>query len=83
MTEDPIIYHLPDGGTIVSAVLCSSSIEVLTEVEAYPFVTLVSDCGGVLGLFIGFNFLMVIDPFFSQIVKHDKCTGERTSRREV
>ena len=39
----------------------SGSIEVQREEEAYSFLSLVADCGGVLGLFIGFNFLMVWD----------------------
>ena len=37
------------------------SIEVHREEEAYSILSLVADCGGVLGLFIGFNFLMVWD----------------------
>ena len=36
-------------------------VEVLKEEEAYSFLSLVADCGGILGLFIGFNFLMVWD----------------------
>ena len=39
----------------------SGSVEVRREVEAYSLGSLVADCGGVLGLFIGFNFLMVWD----------------------
>ena len=31
------------------------------EELAYPFITLLADFGGVLGLFIGFNFLMIWD----------------------
>ena len=38
-----------------------SSFEVLTEEEAYPLISLVADVGGVLGLFLGFNFLMIWD----------------------
>ena len=36
---------------------------VLTETEelAYSLSSLVADCGGVLGLFVGFNFLMIWD----------------------
>ena len=37
----------------------SGSVEVRREVEAYSLGSLVADCGGVLGLFIGFNFLMI------------------------
>ena len=36
-------------------------VEVLKEEEAYSFLSLVADCGGILGLFIGFNFLMAWD----------------------
>ena len=39
----------------------SDKIQVLKEVEAYPILSLVADVGGVLGLFIGFNFIMVWD----------------------
>ena len=39
----------------------SDKILVLKEVEAYPILSLVADVGGVLGLFIGFNFLMLWD----------------------
>ena len=39
----------------------SKSVKVLREEKAYPFGSLVADVGGVLGLFIGFNFLMVWD----------------------
>ena len=36
---------------------------VLTETEelAFSLSSLVADCGGVLGLFVGFNFLMIWD----------------------
>ena len=39
----------------------SNKIHDLTEVPAYPALSLVADVGGVLGLFIGFNFLMLWD----------------------
>ena len=39
----------------------SNKIHDLTEVPAYPALSLVADVGGVLGLFIGFNFIMVWD----------------------
>ena len=39
----------------------SKSIEVQREQLVYPFLSLVADVGGVLGLFIGFNFLMIWD----------------------
>ena len=37
----------------------SDTILVRKEEEAFPFASLVADCGGILGLFIGFNFLMI------------------------
>ena len=37
------------------------TVEVLREQEAYPILSLVADIGGILGLFIGFNFLMIFD----------------------
>ena len=39
----------------------TDTIEVLKEKEAYSFASLVADIGGVLGLFVGFNFLMMCD----------------------
>ena len=39
----------------------SSTVEVFVEREAYSLVSFVADMGGVLGLFVGFNFLMVWD----------------------
>ena len=36
-------------------------VEVQGEELAYPLLSLVADFGGVLGLFIGFNFLMIWD----------------------
>ena len=47
--------------TILRPSFVSNKIQVLKEVEAYPALSLVADVGGVLGLFIGFNFLMVWD----------------------
>ena len=37
------------------------TIQVLREEEAYPILSLVADIGGILGLFIGFNLLMIFD----------------------
>ena len=37
----------------------SSNVLVLKDEEAFSFGSFVADCGGVLGLFVGFNFLMV------------------------
>ena len=42
-------------------IFATASVQVLREEEAFTFGSLVADCGGVLGLFVGFNFLMVWD----------------------
>ena len=47
----------------------SQRIVIEKEVEAYSIGSLVADCGGVLGLFIGFNFLMIWDLLFLLYVK--------------
>ena len=49
------------GGQAVILPALLPSVEVLTEEEAYTLLSLVADVGGVLGLFIGFNFLMIWD----------------------
>ena len=49
------------GNTVVGPIFASDTIKVHKEEEAFPFVSLVADCGGILGLFIGFNFLMIWD----------------------
>ena len=46
----------------------SNSVEVQREVDAFSFGSLVADVGGILGLFIGFNFLMVWD-WFAWVIK--------------
>ena len=60
MTEDPTMYP-EEKLTEITVKFWSPSIQVLKEEEAYSFLSLVSDCGGVLGLFVGFNFLMVFN----------------------
>ena len=48
-------------GTVFLPIFSTDIIQIQEEVEAFPFSSLVADCGGVLGLFVGFNFLMVWD----------------------
>ena len=60
MTEAPIV-HPYDGSSMLVPMFATSSVQVLREEEAFSFGDLVADCGGVLGLFVGFNFLMVWD----------------------
>ena len=62
-----------NGTTQLWPMFSSESILVRREEEAYPFSSLLADCGGTLGLFIGFNFMMMwgwmLDfSFFSLVV---------------
>ena len=50
-----------NGKTELWTAFASDTVTVKREEEAFSFGSLVADCGGVLGLFIGFNFLMVWD----------------------
>ena len=63
MADDPTstLYPGEKYYTSLRPTFSSKKIEVLKEVEAYPALSLVADVGGVLGLFIGFNFLMLWD----------------------
>ena len=47
--------------TVLVPMFASNTVTVLREEEAYSLLSLVSDCGGLLGLFIGFNFLIFWD----------------------
>ena len=74
----PLMDH--SGKVILSLSYISKSVEVQKEVEAFSFGSLVADVGGVLGLFIGFNFLMVWDwsvwvikKIFVEKLKFCKC----------
>ena len=51
-------------------ILFASSVTVLEqEVYKVDISDLVADCGGILGLFVGFNFLMVWDFLVSFVKK--------------
>ena len=47
--------------TQVKLVFESSTVNIVKEEEAYSLESFVADIGGVLGLFVGFNFLMAWD----------------------
>ena len=61
ITENPKFYTNLDGstGTKIWPVFSPERTLVRKEVEAFPLISLVADCGGILGLFLGFNFLMI------------------------
>ena len=75
MTEDPII--VPQEDTELILAYTGNSIEVQKEEEAYSFLSLVADVGGVLGLFIGFNFLMIWDLTVSALIMVPKVLKTR------
>ena len=47
------------GNTVFKPLFASETILVRNEEIAFPIDSLVADCGGILGLFLGFNFLML------------------------
>ena len=60
--------------TRIRIMLSSQTIFIRREEWAYPFTSLLADFGGVLGLFIGFNFLMIWDIivyFIEKIKRND------------
>ena len=66
MTENPTKIA-SSNDTIFNPMFTSDSVLVMREQWAFSFGALVADCGGVLGLFIGFNFLMVCDWIVSVV----------------
>ena len=61
MTEEPEVIESNNMTVLGPIIFATASVQVLREEEAFTFGSLVADCGGVLGLFVGFNFLMVWD----------------------
>ena len=66
MTEAPI--DVPQNSLELVIAYAGNSIEVQREEEAYSLLSLVADVGGVLGLFIGFNFIMLWDWMISVMI---------------
>ena len=60
MADEPITIETPDY-TTVGLMFDRPGIVTETEELAYSESSFVADSGGVLGLFIGFNFLMIWD----------------------
>ena len=57
--QNPFKIGKENASSAVLIPVLDSTVQVLTEKEAYPFLSFVADVGGILGLFIGFNFLMI------------------------
>ena len=47
----------------------NNEVQVEEEKFAFSLPSLVAECGGTLGLFVGFNFLMVWDFVIKSLVK--------------
>ena len=59
LAGDPIQIHAAN--TTRLKIMFDSPYVLTEEEEAYSIGSIVADCGGALGLFIGFNFLMIWD----------------------
>ena len=61
IAEQPIYFEKPwnmdDGSLQVYITFATSTISVEKEMNAYPWTSFVADYGGLLGLFVGANFL--------------------------
>ena len=55
----------PAPNTTVAIMYESSIVHVEKEELAYPMSSLIADSGGILGLFVGFNFVMIWDFLIS------------------
>ena len=53
--------RMPAPQTTVAIMYENSIVHVEKEELAYPLSSLIADCGGIMGLFVGFNFLMIWD----------------------
>ena len=69
LAEDPLMLRSEVNETEIKVMYASPTIHVEKEEEAYSVRSLVADLGGSLGLFIGFNFLMIWDLIIFLIEK--------------
>ena len=62
MMEPPTAYNYKKVNTTrIWLRFGTPKVTIKKEVWAYTNLSFVADCGGLLGLFIGFNFLMIWD----------------------
>ena len=61
LVEDPLNPDFAADGIAKVIPIFDETFQVLREEEVYPILSFVADIGGILGLFIGFNFLLVWD----------------------
>ena len=53
--------------------LANNEVQVEEEHLIYDFISFVSECGGSLGLFLGFSFFMVFDYLTPILLAVKKC----------
>ena len=80
MTQEPTV--VPGNWTQLLLMYESDSIEVQKEEEAYSFLSMVADCGGLLGLFIGFNFLMIWDGMIFSLTSLNHMLNSKSNRKQ-
>ena len=80
MTQEPTV--VPGNWTQMLLMYESDSIEVYKEEEAYSFLSMVADCGGLLGLFIGFNFLMIWDGMVFSLTSLNHMINSKSNRKQ-
>ena len=80
MTQEPTV--VPGNWTQMLLMYESDSIEVQKEEEAYSFLSMVADCGGLLGLFIGFNFLMIWDGMIFSLTSLNHMIKSKSIRKQ-
>ena len=62
MSDNPLEYRMFNSNkTQLIPYFSTNTVEIHKEEEAYSFSSLIADVGGVLGMFIGFNFLTILD----------------------
>jgi hypothetical protein len=74
---DPDRFDMKLNFTLLEVDFADDKVIIEKEVEGYSFISLVSDIGGALGLFLGFSFVMVWDGVEEIIKKIGKYLIKR------
>ena len=78
--SEPDTYQT-NGYQLITLKFPDNEVTIETEVELYSFISLVSDIGGALGLFLGFSFVMVWDEAEGVIRKMRKYWNDRKVKK--